>query len=74
MRYRFGGYATVQAVETNEQLTFDFDDLDLDSGVGPATDTGDLLTWFVLFHLDEELVAMLTPSRLVIAVSGWSLP
>ncbi len=46
------GDATVQAVEINEQLTLDFGDLDpsLDDGDG----SGDMLTWFMLFHVDEE--------------------
>jgi hypothetical protein len=44
------GDATVQAVETNEQLALDFGDFDL------AQDdiSGDLLTWLLLYHADEE--------------------
>lgn len=50
-KYVKGG-ATVQAVEINEQLTLDFGDLGpgLDDGDG----SGDMLTWFMLFHIDEE--------------------
>jgi hypothetical protein len=48
------GYATVQAVETNEQLTLDFEDFDVGAADGQASDAGDLLTWFMLFHLDDE--------------------
>ncbi len=47
------GYATVQAVETNEQLALDFGDFDHPDD-GQATRTGDLLTWFMLFHVDED--------------------
>lgn len=47
------GYATVQAVETNEQLALDFGYFDLGPDDGRATDAGDLLTWFMLFHVDE---------------------
>lgn len=48
------GYATVQAVEINGQLTLDFGDFDLGQDDGQASDTGDLLTWFMLFHVDED--------------------
>jgi hypothetical protein len=48
------GYATVQAVETNEQLTLDFEDFDLGAADGQANDVGDLLTWFMLFHVDDD--------------------
>lgn len=41
------GYATVRAVEHNEQLTLDFGDLEL-----PDDDA--LWTWFLMFHVDEE--------------------
>lgn len=47
------GYATVQAVEANEQLTFDFEGLDLGTA-GKGSHTCHLLTWFMLFHVDEE--------------------
>jgi hypothetical protein len=48
------GFATIQAVETNEQLALDFGDLDLGPDDGQATDVGDLLTWFLLFHVDDD--------------------
>lgn len=48
------GYATVRAVETNEQLTLDFGDFDLGAVDGQARNAGDLLTWLMLFHVDEE--------------------
>lgn len=47
------GYATVQAVEINEQLTLDFGDFDLGTPDGQTRDASGLLTWFMLFHLDE---------------------
>lgn len=48
------GFATIQAVETNEQLALDFGDLDLGPDDGQAADTGDLRTWFLLFHVDDD--------------------
>jgi hypothetical protein len=48
------GYATVQAVETNEQLTLDFVDFDLGAADGQARNASDLLTWLMLFHVDDE--------------------
>ncbi len=48
------GYATVQAVEVNGQLTLDFGDIDLGRGNDRADDVGDLLTWLLLFHADED--------------------
>jgi hypothetical protein len=48
------GDATVRAVEVNEQqLTLDFGDFDLRLADGHAIEAGDLLTWFMLFHVDE---------------------
>ena len=47
------GYATIQAVEVNEQLTLDFGDFDLGPN-GRASRAGDLLTWLMLFHVDED--------------------
>jgi hypothetical protein len=46
------GDATVQAIEINDQLMLDFGDLGpgLDDGDG----SGDMLTWFLLFHVDDE--------------------
>ena len=48
------GDATVQAVEVNEQLTLDFSDLDPGLGDGRADGSGDMLTWLMLFHADDE--------------------
>ncbi len=48
------GYATFRAVEINEQLALDFDDFDLGPDDGQATVNGDLLTWLMLFHVDED--------------------
>jgi hypothetical protein len=51
------GYATAQAVEINEQLTLDFGDFDLRPdarGATGATDADDVLTWLLLFHVDED--------------------
>ena len=48
------GYATVRAVETNEQLTLDFEAFDLGAADGQARNAGDLVTWLMLFHVDEE--------------------
>jgi hypothetical protein len=47
------GEATSRAVEVNEQLTLDFGDFDLASGSGPARGLGGMLTWLMLFHVDE---------------------
>jgi hypothetical protein len=48
------GYATAQAVEVNGQLTLDFGDFDLGPVAGRASDASELLTWLLLFHVDEE--------------------
>jgi hypothetical protein len=48
------GYATMQAVETNGQLTLDFGDFDLGQSSGNADDVRDMLTWLLLFHVDED--------------------
>jgi hypothetical protein len=48
------GDATIRAVEINEQLALDFGDFDLGADDAQATDGGDLLTWFMLFHVDED--------------------
>jgi hypothetical protein len=48
------GFATVQAVEINGQLTLDFADFDLGAPDGEARNSGDLLTWLMLFHVDDE--------------------
>jgi hypothetical protein len=54
------GYATVRAVETNEQLALDFDDLDLGPDADADADadepiiSNDMLTWYMLFYKDDE--------------------
>lgn len=48
------GFATIQAVETNVQLTLDFADFDPGAPDGQTGDAGDLLTWLMLFHVDDE--------------------
>jgi hypothetical protein len=48
------GDATSRAVQVNEQLTLDFGDFDLGAG-GAARDVATrLLTWLMLFHVDEN--------------------
>ena len=63
------GYATVRAVETNEQLALDFGDFDLGRDDGFA-ETGDVLTWFMLFHTGEDgfRVEVSLPDAIV---DGW---
>jgi hypothetical protein len=48
------GDATVQAVEINEQLTLDFGDFGPGRDGSEADGAGDMLTWFLLFHVDDE--------------------
>jgi hypothetical protein len=48
------GDVTSRAVHVNEQLTLDFGDFDLDAVTAQARDAGGLLTWFMLFHVDED--------------------
>lgn len=48
------GDATIQAVEINEQLMLDFGDFDAGPRDGRAEGSADLLTWFMLFHVDED--------------------
>ena len=48
------GDATVQAVEINEQLMLDFGDFDPGLDGSGADGSGDMLTWLMLFHVDEE--------------------
>ena len=48
------GFATIQAVETNVQLTLDFVGFDAGAPDGQTGDAGDLLTWLMLFHVDDE--------------------
>jgi hypothetical protein len=69
------GYATVQAVETNEQLTLDFEDFDVGAADGQASDAGDLLTWLMLFHVDDEgfRVELSLPDAIVDGrISSWA--
>lgn len=47
------GYATVRAVEDNEQLTLEFEDFELPEDAR-TTDAGALLTWLLLFHVDGD--------------------
>jgi hypothetical protein len=47
------GYATVSAVQRNQQLTLDYGDFDVSSDV-PTADAGDLLTWFLVVHTDVD--------------------
>ena len=48
------GDATVQAVEINEQLMLDFGEFDSGLDGSEADGSGKVLTWFMLFHVDEE--------------------
>jgi len=48
------GDATVQAVAINEQLTLDFGNFGLGLDDSRTEGPGDVLTWLLLFHLDEE--------------------
>jgi hypothetical protein len=48
------GDATVQAVEINEQLILDFGEFDPGLDDSEADGSGDMLTWFMLFHVDED--------------------
>ncbi len=48
------GYATIRAVQINEQLALDFGDFDLGTADGKAGDAEYLLTWLMLFHADED--------------------
>lgn len=51
-RYRKGD-ATIRAVETNEQLTFDFGDL-FSTAPGAVVNPGAMLTWVLLFYSDDH--------------------
>ncbi len=44
----------MQAVGINEQLTLDFGDFRPGPNDGRVGGSGDMLTWFMLFHVDEE--------------------
>jgi hypothetical protein len=46
------GYATAQAVDTNGQLRFDFDEVPVETP--PASD--ELTTWFLLYQLDGDVI------------------
>ena len=48
------GYATIKAVEDNGQLAFDFGDFDLGPYSDRAVAPGSLLTWFMLFRVDDD--------------------
>jgi hypothetical protein len=48
------GYATQLAVETNEQLTFDFGDFELPTVDGSSPAPAGILTWILLFHVRED--------------------
>jgi hypothetical protein len=48
------GDATVQAVVVNEQLTLDFGDFPPGPDDIPVGGSGELLTWFMMFHAEEE--------------------
>ena len=48
------GDATVQAIVINEQLTLDFDDFAPGPDDIPVGDSGEMLTWFMMFHTEEE--------------------
>jgi hypothetical protein len=69
------GYATVQAVETNGQLTLDFGDIDLGAADGQTRNGGELLTWLMLFHIDDEgfRVELSLPDAIVEGrISNWA--
>ena len=48
------GDATVQAITVNEQLTLDFGDFVPGPDDVPAGGSGEMLTWFMMFHAEEE--------------------
>jgi hypothetical protein len=48
------GDATVQAIAVNEQLTLDFDDFAPCPDDIPVGGSGEMLTWFMMFHTEEE--------------------
>lgn len=47
------GYATAQAVDTNGQLRFDFDDLVIEE---PLSGDNHLATWFLLYQIDGDVI------------------
>ncbi len=48
------GFATASAVVINEQLAFEYEGFCADQADGQAQDAGDLRTWLLLFHVDED--------------------
>jgi hypothetical protein len=48
------GDATVQAIVVNEQLTLDFGDFAPGLDDIPVGGSGEMLTWFMMFHAEEE--------------------
>ena len=48
------GDATVQAIAVNEQLTLDFGDFAPGPDDIPVGGSGEMLTWFMMFHTEEE--------------------
>jgi hypothetical protein len=48
------GDATVQAIAVNEQLTLDFGDFAPGPDDVPVGGSGEMLTWFMMFHTEEE--------------------
>ena len=48
------GDATVRAIVINEQLTLDFDDFAPGPDDIPVGGSGEMLTWFMMFHTEEE--------------------
>ena len=48
------GDATVQAIVINEQLTLDFGDFAPGPDDIPVGGSGEMLTWFMMFHTEEE--------------------
>jgi hypothetical protein len=72
-KYRKGD-ATIRAVETNEQLAFDFGDL-FPAVPETARDTGAMLTWVLLFYSDsrEFRVELSLPDAIEDGrISGWA--
>ena len=49
------GYATEQAIYANGQLTFDFGPLTHVRPSGQLPAVGDLRTWFLLFHAEQDV-------------------
>jgi hypothetical protein len=65
------GYATAQAVDTNGQLAFEFNEVGIEE---TPTDEEQLATWFLLYHVtDREIRAEISlPSAMVGgSISDW---